>query len=80
MLEDVSNGLDGRIVRIGNLTGPYDGRRHMGNIKTNHLSIVVNDSLQLDCIGASTAKVPVDFSFVDMTARQIATLAQVNTS
>lgn len=79
VLEAVNNGLDGRIVRVGNLTSPYNGRWHMRNIKTNRFSMVMNDLLQLDCIGVSMAEMPVDFSFVDTTARQIVALAQVNT-
>ncbi|HCY8310097.1 TPA: amino acid adenylation domain-containing protein [Staphylococcus aureus] len=79
VLEAVNNGLDGRIVRVGNLTSPYNGRWHMRNIKTNRFSMVMNDLLQLDCIGVSLAEMPVDFSFVDTTARQIVALAQVNT-
>ncbi|MBS9765178.1 SDR family oxidoreductase, partial [Pseudomonas mosselii] len=79
VLEAVNNGLDGRIVRVGNLTNPYNGRWHMRNIKTNRFSMVMNDLLQLDCIGVSMAEMPVDFSFVDTTARQIVALAQVNT-
>ncbi|MDC7993190.1 thioester reductase domain-containing protein, partial [Staphylococcus aureus] len=79
VLEAVNNGLDGRIVRVGNLTSPYNGRWHMRNIKTNRFSMVMNDLLQLNCIGVSLAEMPVDFSFVDTTARQIVALAQVNT-
>lgn len=66
-------------IYVGNLTSPYNGRWHMRNIKTNRFSMVMNDLLQLDCIGVSMAEMPVDFSFVDTTARQIVALAQVNT-
>lgn len=38
-----------------------DGRWHMRNIKTNRFSMVMNDLLQLDCIGVSLAEMPVDF-------------------
>ncbi|PTK09074.1 hypothetical protein BUZ90_15290, partial [Mammaliicoccus sciuri] len=41
VLEAVNNGLDGRIVRVGNLTSPYNGRWHMRNIKTNRFSMVM---------------------------------------
>lgn len=78
VLEAVKDGLNGRIIRVGNLTSPYKGRWHMRNIKTNRFSIVMNDLLQLDCLGDGLAETPVDLSFVDMTARQIVVLAKLN--
>ncbi|KMR64659.1 hypothetical protein, partial [Staphylococcus aureus] len=49
------------------------------NIKTNRFSMVMNDLIQLDCIGCSMAEMPGDFSCVDTTAKQLVALAQVNT-
>ncbi|UMT79457.1 thioester reductase domain-containing protein [Staphylococcus roterodami] len=80
VLEAVKDGLDGRIIRVGNLTSPYKGRWNMRNIKTNRFSIVMNDLLQLDCLSDGLAETPVDLSFVDTTARQIVALAKLNMS
>ncbi|MDN8999711.1 hypothetical protein Q0P46_14385, partial [Staphylococcus aureus] len=57
----------------------YNGICLIINIKNNRCSMVMYDLLQLDCIGVSMSEMPVDFSFVDTTARQIVELAQVNT-
>ncbi len=46
-------------------------------LKLTVFTMVMNDLLQLDCIGVSLAEMPVDFSFVDTTARQIVALAPV---
>lgn len=80
VLEAVKDGLDGRIIRVGNLTSPYKGRWNMRNIKTNRFSIVMNDLLQLDCLSDGLAETPVDLSFVDTTARQIVALAKLKMS
>lgn len=78
VLEAIEAGLDAQIMRLGNLTSAYTGKLNMKNLTTNRFSIVMNDLLKLPFIGDSFSQTEIEFSFIDITARDIVTLAISN--
>lgn len=76
VLEGMKEGLNAKIMRIGNLTSAKNGKVAMKNMSTNRFSIVMHTLSQLDAIGDSMAHTPISFSFVDEAAQTVIRIAQ----
>lgn len=80
VLKAMRQGLNAKIMRVGNLTCSRHGNITMKNMQTNRFSIVMHDLIQLDEMGASAAQTPISFSYVDEAAQMIIQLAEIQQS
>jgi amino acid adenylation domain-containing protein/thioester reductase-like protein len=72
--KQLENGLDGIVIRIGNLTGRFLDGVFQRNISQNKFHSVLKSILWLSLIPASIAPMKIEFSPVDLTSQGIVKL------
>lgn len=72
--KQLKNGLDGIIIRIGNLTGRFSDGVFQRNITQNKFHGVLKSILGLSLIPESIAQMKIEFSPVDLTSKGIVKL------
>lgn len=72
--KQLKNGLDGIIIRIGNLTGRFSDGVFQRNISQNKFHGVLRSILRLSLIPESIAQIKIELSPVDLTSKGIVKL------
>ena len=75
MLEAVQQGLDGKIMRLGNLMGRHSDGEFQVNFRSNAFIRSLASYKAIGAIPYSQLNTPAEFSEIDMTARAILLLA-----
>ncbi len=78
MLEAISNGMRGKIIRVGNLMGRQEDGEFQINFETNAFLNAVRGFATIGKSPISHATDPMSFSPVDMTAKAVVLLAGTN--
>lgn len=78
MLEAISNGMRGKIIRVGNLMGRYSDGEFQTNMRTNAFLNGLRGFVNIGKSPLSHSTDPMSFSPIDCTARAVVLLAGTN--
>lgn len=76
VLENIlKNGLNAKIIRLGNITNRFSDGAFQINVSENAFLNRIHSFLQIGCIPESLMKIPIEFSPVDLCASAIVNLS-----